>query len=108
MYTAGVVLPKPVATCKYFHRSLNPIKLLDVGFSHLRPRMTRNRTAKLFKLPTVSEPCHAAVGSTLCAEDVLSSSWWCVGQDTVTPGLRPMEAKDVKAVAALLRTYLSK
>lgn len=29
-------------------------------------------------------------------------------QDTVTPGLRPMEAKDVKAVAALLRTYLSK
>lgn len=79
MYTAGVVLPKPVATCKYFHRSLNPIKLLDVGFSHLRPRMTRNRTAKLFKLPSVSKLVTLLAGSTLCAEDVLSSSWWCVG-----------------------------
>lgn len=34
-YTAGVVLPKPVAVCRYWHRSLNPKKLIDVGFSAL-------------------------------------------------------------------------
>ena len=39
-YTAGVVLPKPVATAQYWHRSLNPKKLIGVGFSRLavRPR----------------------------------------------------------------------
>lgn len=31
-YTAGVVLPKPVATCRYWHRSLNPKKLIEVGY----------------------------------------------------------------------------
>lgn len=35
-YTAGVVLPKPLATCQYWHRSLNPKKLIDVGFSRLQ------------------------------------------------------------------------
>lgn len=29
-YTAGVVLPKPVTTCRYWHRSLNPKKLIEV------------------------------------------------------------------------------
>lgn len=32
VYTAGVVLPKPVATCRYWHRSLNPKKLIEVSF----------------------------------------------------------------------------
>ena len=32
VYTAGVVLPKPIATCRYYHRSLNPKKLVDVQF----------------------------------------------------------------------------
>ena len=35
-YTAGVVLPKPVATAQYWHRSLNPAKLIGVGFSRLQ------------------------------------------------------------------------
>jgi len=26
VYTAGVVLPKPVGICRYWHRSLNPKK----------------------------------------------------------------------------------
>lgn len=79
-YTAGVVLPKPVAQCRYWHRSLNPKKLIDVGFSALAPRMTMARTIRLYKLPT--EPA--------------------------TPGLRPMTAADVPAVAQLLNGYLSK
>lgn len=31
VYTAGVVLPKPIATCRYWHRSLNPKKLIQVN-----------------------------------------------------------------------------
>lgn len=30
VYTAGIVLPKPVSTCTYWHRSLNPKKLIEV------------------------------------------------------------------------------
>ncbi|KAF8393594.1 hypothetical protein HHK36_021838 [Tetracentron sinense] len=78
-YTAGVVLPTPIATCQYWHRSLNPKKLIDVGFSRLGPRMTMSRTIKLYKLP----------------------------EKTLTPGFRKMELHDVPAVTRLLRDYLS-
>lgn len=39
-YTAGAVLPRPVATTQYWHRSLNPRKLIDVGFSRLTVSLT--------------------------------------------------------------------
>ena len=35
VYTAGIVIPKPIAKTTYYHRSLNPKKLVDVGFSSL-------------------------------------------------------------------------
>ena len=38
-YTAGAVLPKPVSTTQYWHRSLNPKKLISVGFSRLQVRV---------------------------------------------------------------------
>lgn len=41
VYTAGVVLPKPVATCRYWHRSLNPKKLIEVSDCCLRAHITR-------------------------------------------------------------------
>ncbi|XP_051061847.1 glycylpeptide N-tetradecanoyltransferase 2 isoform X3 [Phodopus roborovskii] len=78
VYTAGVVLPKPVATCRYWHRSLNPRKLVEVKFSHLSRNMTLQRTMKLYRLPDV----------------------------TKTSGLRPMEPKDIKAVRELINNYL--
>ncbi|PIO24341.1 hypothetical protein AB205_0209230 [Aquarana catesbeiana] len=53
VYTAGVVLPKPVSTCRYWHRSLNPRKLVEVKFSHLSRNMTLQRTMKLYRLPDV-------------------------------------------------------
>ncbi|XP_072364763.1 glycylpeptide N-tetradecanoyltransferase 2 isoform X4 [Scyliorhinus torazame] len=55
VYTAGVVLPKPVATCRYWHRSLNPRKLVEVKFSHLSRNMTLQRTMKLYRLPDGSD-----------------------------------------------------
>ena len=80
VYTAGVVLPVPVAKCQYFHRLLQPKKLVEVGFSQLSPRMTMARTLKLYKLPT--EPS--------------------------TPGFRPMKPEDIPAVHKLLTEYLKR
>ncbi|KAG0198925.1 glycylpeptide N-tetradecanoyltransferase [Mortierella sp. GBA30] len=79
VYTAGVVLPKPMATCRYFHRSLNPKKLVETGFSHLGRSMTMARLIKLYKLSS----------------------------ETSTPGLRAMEEKDVAEVAALMNKYMA-
>jgi glycylpeptide N-tetradecanoyltransferase len=80
VYTAGAFLPTPVASCRYFHRSLNPKKLIEVGFSRLAPRMTMARTLKLYKLPEVPQ----------------------------LPGLRRMEERDVAQVTALLGKHLSR
>jgi glycylpeptide N-tetradecanoyltransferase len=51
VYTAGVILPTPIAKCRYWHRSLNPKKLIEVHFSYLGRNMTMQRTIKLYKLP---------------------------------------------------------
>ncbi|XP_030829999.1 glycylpeptide N-tetradecanoyltransferase 2 [Strongylocentrotus purpuratus] len=80
VYTAGVVLPKPVSTCRYWHRSLNPKKLVEVKFSHIGRNMTLQRTIKLYKLP----------------------------EETKTPGLRPIQPQDMEKCHKLLSDYLDK
>ena len=80
VYTAGIVLPRPISSSFYFHRSLNPKKLIDVGFSRLSPRMTMARTIKLYALKS----------------------------ETSTPGIRPMEARDVPMARNLLAKYFEK
>lgn len=79
VYTAGVVLPKPVARNRYYHRSLNPKKLIEIGFSRLQQRMTISRLIKLYRLP----------------------------KDPVTPGIRPMQPKDVPQCCSMLNAYLA-
>ncbi|EFB29838.1 hypothetical protein PANDA_008474, partial [Ailuropoda melanoleuca] len=91
VYTAGVVLPKPVGTCRYWHRSLNPRKLIEVKFSHLSRNMTMQRTVKLYRLP---EATH------------LTLSRLSAFQTPKTAGLRPMERKDIPVVHQLLTRYL--
>merc|ERR1712232_1080911 len=80
VYTAGVVLPRPISECRYYHRSLNPKKLIDVGFSHLGPRMTMARTIKLYKVPETPQ----------------------------LPGMRPMVEADIPRVFELVSGYLKK
>jgi len=80
VYTAGVVLPKPVAKCRYYHRSLNPKKLISVGFSHLVARMTLSRIIKLNALP----------------------------DSPATAGIREVTPKDVPKATALLAAHLNK
>jgi len=80
VYTAGVLLPSPIATCRYYHRPLNPKKLIAVGFTQLKPKMTMSMTIKLYKLPASPQ----------------------------TPGIRPMTAADIPAAYQLLKKYLEK
>lgn len=79
VYTAGVVLPVPVASCRYYHRSLNPKKLVRIGFSRLNPRMTMARMQKLYKVA-----------------------------NQTTHRLVPMTIDHVNGVHQLLKTYLEK
>lgn len=77
VYTAGIFLPRPVADCRYYHRSLNIQKLVAVGFSRLHGRQTMAIAERLYALPT---------------EHKLS-------------GIRKMEASDVEPVKSLLLEY---
>jgi glycylpeptide N-tetradecanoyltransferase len=63
VYTAGVVVPVPVGSCRYYHRSLNPKKLVRIGFSRIGPRMTLARMQKLYKVP--AKTTHALVPMTV-------------------------------------------
>ncbi|KAL8727508.1 MAG: hypothetical protein Q9181_005694 [Wetmoreana brouardii] len=80
IYTAGIVLPKPVSSCRYFHRSLDWLKLFEVGFSPMPKNSTKARQITKYKLP----------------------------DSTNTKGLRPMQYKDVSAVHELLQRYLKR
>uniref|UniRef100_A0AAY3ZY96 Glycylpeptide N-tetradecanoyltransferase n=1 Tax=Denticeps clupeoides TaxID=299321 RepID=A0AAY3ZY96_9TELE len=78
VYSASAVLPTPITTCRYWHRSLNLRKLVDVNFSSLGRNMTLQRANKLNRLPQMPK----------------------------TSGLRPMSESDVSAVQDLLKSFL--
>ncbi|PGH14056.1 glycylpeptide N-tetradecanoyltransferase [Polytolypa hystricis UAMH7299] len=80
IYTVGNVLPTPVSSCRYYHRSLNWLKLYEVGFSPLPHGSTKARQISKSFLPG----------------------------ETSTPGLRPMQTKDVDAVHDLVNRYLQR
>jgi glycylpeptide N-tetradecanoyltransferase len=50
VYTAGVLLPKPIAKCTYYHRNLNVQKLLDVKFTYLNPKLNISRAKIIYGL----------------------------------------------------------
>ncbi|KAJ5579916.1 uncharacterized protein N7459_005901 [Penicillium hispanicum] len=77
IYTGGIILPTPVSSCRYYHRSLDWLKLYEVGFSSLPHGSTKARQITKNHLPN----------------------------NTSTPGLRPMESKDIDAVHDLLERY---
>ncbi|KAL0934832.1 glycylpeptide n-tetradecanoyltransferase [Colletotrichum truncatum] len=80
LYTGGVVLPKPVSTCRYFHRALNWQKLYEVGFSPLPPNSKPQYQIRKYQLP----------------------------DNTSTKGLRELQEKDIPQASALLNKYLSR
>lgn len=80
IHTAGIVLPKPVSTCRYYHRALNWQKLYEVGFSPLPPNSKPAYQVRKYTVP----------------------------DQTSTRGLREMQLKDVGAVQKLVKRYLRK
>lgn len=80
IYTAGIVLPKPVSTCRYYHRAINWQKLFEVGFSPCPPNSKPQYQVRKYSLP----------------------------DQTSTKGLREMQKKDLGAVHGLLKRYLNK
>ena len=50
LYTAGIELPTPFGTCRYYHRSLNPKKLIETGFSAIPRNDTLVRVIRRYKL----------------------------------------------------------
>lgn len=80
LYTAGTLLPTPVTTCRYYHRSLDWPHLYKTGFSHLPHRSTESMQARKYFLPS----------------------------KTSTKNLRPMKKEDVPAVKDLLLRYLDR
>lgn len=80
LYTAGIVLPRPVSTCRYFHRAINWQKLHDCGFSPLPAGSKPQYQVRKYALP----------------------------DKTSTAGLREMQTKDVDGVLSLLNRYLGR
>ncbi|ROW07877.1 hypothetical protein VMCG_03463 [Cytospora schulzeri] len=77
VYTAGVVLPKPVSTCRYYHRALDWKKLYDIGFSPLPHGQKPEWQVRKYALP----------------------------EKTTLRGLREMTKADVPAVQKLMKRY---
>ncbi|KAM3592207.1 uncharacterized protein V6R79_014737 [Siganus canaliculatus] len=80
VYTAAVMLPTPLSSCRHWNRPLKLHKLSEVSYPGLRLTMNPQRAAKLNRLPEV----------------------------TKTPGLRPMTKEDVAAIHSLLQANLCK
>ncbi|XP_054455051.1 glycylpeptide N-tetradecanoyltransferase 1-like [Anoplopoma fimbria] len=80
VYTAGIVLPTPLSSCRYWHRPLNSRKLTELTFPGLRQNMNLQRALKFYRLPEV----------------------------TKTPGLRPATKEDVVGIHSLLQANLRK
>ncbi|KAF3853610.1 hypothetical protein F7725_014298, partial [Dissostichus mawsoni] len=80
VYTAALVLPTPLSSCRYWHRPLNLRKLMELSYPSLKQNMSLQRAVKFNRLPDV----------------------------TKTPGLRRMTEEDAAGVHSLLQANLDK
>lgn len=97
---------------RYWHRSLNPRKLVEVKFSHLSRNMTLQRTMKLYRLPDVNTSTwFFSVSNSFSWHDLIWNFVSChlhALKSTKTPGLRSMERRDIPQVTELLQKYLKR
>lgn len=80
IYTGGIVLPTPISCSRYYHRTINPQKLCDVGFAAIPHNVRKETYFKKFDLEN----------------------------ETKLNGLREMEEKDVGNVGKLMRRYMKR
>ncbi|KAG2387699.1 hypothetical protein C9374_001293 [Naegleria lovaniensis] len=84
IYTAGVIIPRPISKARYYHRSLNPEKLIDIKFSSIPP------FAKSFQNPLE-----------------VTKKYYKMNVKERLPTMRPLRKKDCTQVTKLLNDYLS-
>ena len=90
-----MVLPKPVGTCRYWHRSLNPKKLIEVKFSHLSKNMTMQRHIKLYR-------CGRCTFKSYSEKPIVNFVKYRLPEETKTKGLRQLKASDIPEACSLL------
>lgn len=119
IFTAGIVLPKPITTARYWHRSINPKKLIEVQFSRLSPDMTMQRTQRHYKLPEVCFrlntlfvtlnwnlcDCPTFLTNILCHQEL--TPYNCMQKPSI-PGIRPFQPSDAPSARALLNAALTR
>jgi len=79
IYTSGTRIPTPITQGRYYHRNLNPKKLIDIKFSSLPPNQTIPRMVKLYR----------------------------VNEEPKIEGIREFKTKDIAQVTKLLQEHLS-
>lgn len=71
IYTAGRDIPTPISAPRYFHRSLNPEKLIDIGFSRLPDNFTRfDKPMEAFKRSIALEAANRVTLRKMTEEDL--------------------------------------
>lgn len=80
LHTGGIVLPRPVSTCRYYHRALNWQKLYECGFSPLPAGSKPQFQVRKYALPEAPS----------------------------TKGLREMVEADLDKVKVLFDRYMAK
>ncbi|PVF98877.1 N-myristoyl transferase [Serendipita vermifera] len=104
IYTAGVVIPTPISTCRYYHRLLNVPKLVDVKFTSVPRGSTMARMIRQFALPStprLMNPEQIAIfnnGSETTSTSSQPATW----------GFREMEDRDVPQVCALWERFMKR
>eukprot|EP00796_Vickermania_ingenoplastis_P013398 gene13398-9221_t len=83
VYTAGIDLPTPFTVAPYYHRGLNPGKLVDTHFSSIPTKLRKLRNPA------------AAYAKSLTLPRTLA-----------TKNLRPMKEEDIPGLTKLLAGYL--
>jgi len=84
IYTAGTLIPRPISKARYYHRSLNPEKLIDIKFSSVPP------FARSFSNPME-----------------MTKKYYRLNPQEKLPTMRPLRKKDCAQVAKLLNEYLA-
>lgn len=80
LFTAGALIPTPITTARYYHRTLNWPKLHDVGFAYLPSGSSRSLEVARSAVP----------------------------RSVDLAGFRKLEAKDIPQTTKLLNAYLEK
>ncbi|KAL9644126.1 hypothetical protein ABK040_005591 [Willaertia magna] len=84
IYTAGTLIPRPISKARYYHRSLNPEKLIDIKFSIIPPGFQRN----------FSNPME------------MTKKYYKLNEKDKVKGMRALKEEDCEQACDLLNRYL--